>query len=70
MIDSVSFFFHNKKQDVESMVAIVSFITDYFFDQEDGICWSRSCLVISEDIMFFKWITTNLVNIGSNWVTN
>ena len=52
------------------MVAIVSFITDYFFDQEDGICRSRSCLVISEDIMFFKWITTNLVNIGSNWVTN
>ncbi|AKB38779.1 Mobile element protein [Methanosarcina siciliae C2J] len=37
MIDSISFFFTTKKQDVESMADLFSLIKDYLVDQEDGI---------------------------------
>jgi transposase-like protein len=37
MIDSVSFSFHQKKQDAESMVNLFSLIKDYLVYQEDGI---------------------------------
>ncbi|AKB38878.1 Mobile element protein [Methanosarcina siciliae C2J] len=37
MIDSISFFFTTKKQDVESMVDLFTLIKDYLVDQEDGI---------------------------------
>jgi hypothetical protein len=37
MIDFVSFFFHYKKQDAESMVNIVSFIKVCIVDQEDRV---------------------------------
>jgi putative transposase len=37
MIDSISFFFHHKKEGSESMVDIFSFMKDYLLDREDGI---------------------------------
>jgi len=37
MVDSVSFFFTTKKQDLELMVNLFSFIKNYLVDQEDEI---------------------------------
>lgn len=55
MIDSISFFFTTKKEDVESMVNLFSFIKDYLIDQEDGIrhliTWFLN-LVMEEESLF------------------
>jgi len=54
MIDSVSFSFHHKKQDAESMVNLFSLIKDYLVDQKDGtrqlITWFLN-LVMEEEAL-------------------
>jgi transposase-like protein len=54
MIDPVSFSFHHKKQDAESMVNLFSLIKDYIVDQEDGIrqliTWFLN-LVMEEEVL-------------------
>jgi len=56
------FSFTTKKQDVESMVNIISFIKDYLIDQEDGIrqliTWFLN-LVMEEEALL--WLVQNVM---------